>query len=71
MSLTEVFPTISKLTRQQKMRLILRLAKELGLKDDVFVAQPKRIYYVYSPYDAYGAGRALMEAKKLLQKKKV
>lgn len=70
MSLAEVLPTLNKLTRQQKLSLIRRWTKELGLETRRLPGQPKKIYYIYSPYDAYGSGRALMQAKKRLQNKK-
>mgnify|MGYP000164966736 CR=1 FL=1 len=70
MSLAEVLPTLNKLTRQQKLRLIRKWTKELGIEGDYLRGQSKKIYYVYSPYDAYGAGDALLKAKKGLQKRK-
>lgn len=71
MSLAEALPTLDKLTRQQKIRLIQKWTKELGIQPTQLPGQPKKIYYIYSPYDAYGAGRKLMEAKKRLLKKRV
>lgn len=71
MSLAEVLPVVEGLTHDDQMELFRILAEKLEPMKQPFPFQPHKIYYVYSPYDAYGAGRALMEAKKQTQAKKV
>jgi hypothetical protein len=71
MSLAEVLPTIEKLTHDDQLELFRILAEKLQPMKQPFPFQPQKIYYIYSPYDAYGAGRMLMEAKKRLQTNRV
>ncbi len=71
MSLAEVLPVVEQLTQEDQMALFRILAEKLEPFKLPFPLQPNKIYYVYSPYDAYGGGRALMEAKARLQAKKV
>ncbi len=63
MSLAEALPTLNKLTRQQKIRLIRKWAKELELERELYSIQPKRVYYLYTPYNMYGVARLMREAK--------
>jgi hypothetical protein len=63
MSLTEVLPDVRSLSRLDKIRLIQFLAQELE-EDAVGMIEPGRTYPIYSPYDAYGAAAALMQALK-------
>jgi len=63
MSLTEVLPAVRQLSVSDKLRLIRILAEELGAQDDIFPFQPGKVYYLPTPYNSFGAGRALMNAK--------
>ncbi len=62
MTLTELLPAVRRLPPQDKLRLIRILAEELDVKDDIFPFQPGKIYYLPTPYNSFGAGKALIEA---------
>ncbi len=70
MTLTEILPAIKQLPAQDKLRLIRILAEELDIKADIFPFQPNRIYYLPTPYNSFGAGKALMTAMKLADDRK-
>ena len=61
MTLTEILPAIRQLAAQDKLRLIRILAEELDVKDDLFPFRPNKIYYLPTPYNSFGAGKALIE----------
>lgn len=48
------------------MKIVRILVQELGLEQDLFPAQPKRVYYIYTPYNMYGVARIMKESKKTL-----
>lgn len=60
MTMTELLPSIRQLSLVEKLRLIRILAEELEPQADMFPFQPDRVYYLPTPYDSLGAGRALM-----------
>ena len=62
MTLTEILPLVRQLPAVDKVRLIRILAEELDLEEDVSPFEPYKIYYLPTPYDMFGAGRALMDA---------
>ncbi|MEZ4713063.1 MAG: hypothetical protein R3A44_38090 [Caldilineaceae bacterium] len=62
MSLTELLPSIRQLPAFEKVRLIRILAEELGTTEDISPLQPNKLYYLPTPYNSFGAGRALMNA---------
>ncbi len=62
MSLTEILPAVRQLPTLDKIRLIRILAEELDVEKNIFPFEPYRIYYLATPYDAFGAGKALMDA---------
>ena len=66
MSLIKILPAIRELPTQDKIRLIRILAQELDTEQDVFPFDPYRIYYLMTPYHAFRAGTALMDAMKRL-----
>lgn len=65
MTLTEILPAVRQLPILEKVRLLRILAEELESAEDIFPFEPYKIYYLPTPYNAYGAGRALIEAMKL------
>ena len=69
MTLPEILPTIRQLPTTDKLKLIRILAEELEIANDIFPFQPGRIYYLPTPYNSFGAGRALMTAMKLADSK--
>jgi hypothetical protein len=62
MTLTEILPTVRQLPMLDKIRLLRLLAEELDTAEDIFPFEPYKIYYLPTPYDMFGAGRALMDA---------
>lgn len=62
MTFTELLPAIRRLPAFEKMHLIRILAEELDTMEDIYPLQPHKVYYLATPYDSYGAGRALMNA---------
>ncbi len=67
MTLTEVLPVIRQLPTLDKLRLIRILAQELDMADAsrIFPFEPYKIYYLATPYNIFGAGKALMDAMKI------
>ncbi len=64
MTLTEILPAVRQLPALDKLRLIRILAEELDLEQDVSPFEPYKIYYLPTPYNTFGAGKALMDAMK-------
>lgn len=64
-SLTEILPAVRQLPALDKIRLIRILAEELDTAQDIFPFEPYRVYYLATPYNVFGAGRALMDAMKV------
>jgi hypothetical protein len=62
MTLAEILPTVRQLPTLDKIRLLRILAEELDTAEDIFPFEPYKIYYLPTPYDMFGAGRALMDA---------
>lgn len=61
MSLTEILPAIRQLPMLEKIRLIRILAQELDTEEISFPFEPYKIYYLMTPYNVFGAGKALMD----------
>jgi hypothetical protein len=64
MTLTEILPTVRQLPILDKIRLIRILAQELDTEEDIFPFEPYKVYYLPTPYNVFGAGKALMNAMK-------
>jgi hypothetical protein len=62
MTLTEILPTIRQLPVLDKIRLIRILAEELDIEADFSPFEPYKVYYLATPYNVFGAGKALMDA---------
>jgi hypothetical protein len=62
MTLAELLPAIRQLPALEKLRLIRILAEELDTTEDIAPFEPHKIYYLSTPYNTFGAGRALMQA---------
>jgi hypothetical protein len=65
MTLTEVLPVIRQLPTLDKLRLIRILAQELDTAENIFPFEPYKIYYLATPYNVFGAGKALIDAMKM------
>lgn len=63
-TLTEILPAVRQLPIPDKIRLIRILAEELDMTQNIFPFEPYKVYYLTTPYNAFGAGKALMDAMK-------
>jgi hypothetical protein len=64
MTLIEILPAVRQLPTLDKIRLIRILAQELDTEEVSFPFEPYKIYYLMTPYNVFGAGKALMDAMK-------
>lgn len=62
MTLTEILPAVRQLRLVDKIRLIRILVEELDVEQDIFPFEPYKVYYLATPYNVFGAGKALMDA---------
>ncbi len=62
MTLSEILPAVQQLSTVEKIRLIRILAEELDQEEDISPLKPYKVYDLSTPYEMFGAGRALMEA---------
>lgn len=62
MTLTELLPVVRKLPALEKLHLIRILAEDLDTPEDIFPLEPHKVYFLPTPYDSFGVGRALMNA---------
>jgi hypothetical protein len=62
MTLTELLPEVMRLSQPEKIKLIQVLAEELDASEDASPLEPGKVYYVATPYNAFGAAQALMDA---------
>ena len=65
MTLSEILPTVRQLPTVDKLRLIRILAEDLDPEKNMFSFDPYKIYYLATPYNVFGAGKALMEAAEM------
>jgi hypothetical protein len=56
MTLTEILPSLQKLSTQEKIKAIQFLATELDKNDRDVVLEDSKSYEVWSPYDALVLG---------------
>jgi hypothetical protein len=61
-TLAELLPSIQHLPVSEKLRLIRVLAEELDSGEDISPLTPHKVYYMATPYEVSGAGRALLDA---------
>jgi len=62
MTLAELLPAVQQLPAVDKLRLIRLLAEELDPGEDISPLVPHKVYYLPTPYAAYGAAGALLAA---------
>ena len=60
MAVAEILPSVKKLNRYEKMRLVQILIDEMALEDTAFF-EPDRKYEVWSPYDSFEAATTLQK----------
>jgi len=62
MTLTELLPSVQQLSPLEKLQLIRILAEDLETCDQIAPFVPHKVYQLSTPYDTFGAGRALITA---------
>lgn len=68
MTLAQILPKVQRLPAVDKLKLIRVLAEDLDSGYDISPLVPHTVYYLATPYDAFGAGQALMDAMKVVPK---
>jgi hypothetical protein len=63
MTLVEMLPNLKQLNHQEKLKAVQFLVNEMAIEESILDSQ--KVYPVYSVYDSFEAGDALM---KLLEK---
>ena len=63
MTLSKLLPDIQQLSLLDKIRLIAILAKDIEqpFASEPFVFDPKKVYYLATPYNTFGAAEILMK----------
>lgn len=62
MTLVEMLPEIRRLRVDEKLHLFRILSEEFDTSEDISPLEHHKTYYLMTPYDSQGAGRALAEA---------
>ncbi|MBD2426642.1 hypothetical protein H6G62_11765 [Phormidium sp. FACHB-1136] len=62
MTLSEVLPSVRKLSVIEKLKLIRILAEDLEAAEDISPLEPFKTYDLPTPYNNFGAGATLMQA---------
>ena len=62
MTLSEVLPSVRKLSVIEKLKLIRILAEDLEAAEDISPLEPFKTYDLPTPYNSFGAGATLMQA---------
>ncbi len=70
-TLAQILPEAQRLPAVDKLKLIRVLAEDLDLGDNISPLVPHKVYYLATPYNAFGAGQALMDAMKIVPKSMV
>lgn len=61
MSVTELLPTLQKLSRAEKLRVMQFLLSELA-REEADLLKPGMTYPIWSPYDAFEAADTMLKA---------
>ena len=64
MTLTEILPAVRQLSATEKVKLIRILAEDLDTAENSFPLDPKKVYYLPTPYNSFGAAETLMKLLK-------
>lgn len=62
MSMTELYSVVQALPRGEKLRLVQLLVAELARDEGICVLREGAQYPVWTPYHAFDAARALLQA---------
>jgi hypothetical protein len=60
MTLTEIIPSLKKLSRQEKIKAIQFLASDLA-EEEIEQIEADKSYEIWSPYNAFSAEKTLTE----------
>lgn len=60
MSITELLPTLKKLSRADKLKAMQFLVEELATEEEALLLQPGATYHVWSPFNSHDAAQKLM-----------
>lgn len=63
MTLAEILPAALQLTSPEKLKLIRVLADDLDTALDIYPFERGKCYELPTPYHAYGAAKALADAR--------
>ena len=68
MTLTALLPVIQKLSRVEKLQLMLFLMADLLMEEEATLRASGNGYPIWSPYDAFGIAELLLKQLALMQK---
>lgn len=60
MTLTEILPSLRQLNNKEKLKAVQFLVNEIAVEEDSLIERGKE-YPIYSVYDSFEAGDALMK----------
>jgi hypothetical protein len=63
MTLAEVLPSIRQFSPTEKLKLIRILAEDLDTVESIVPLEASKIYDLPTPYNTFGAGSILMDAR--------
>lgn len=59
MSIADLLPTLQKLSRAEKLKVMQFLVQEMAKEEEILSLQPGETYYVWSPYNSHKAAQKL------------
>lgn len=62
MTLSEVLPSVHRLSIIEKLKLIRILAEDIEAAENISPLEPFKIYNLPTPYNSFGAGATLMQS---------
>jgi hypothetical protein len=59
MNITDLLPTLQKLSRTDKLKVMQFLVQEMAKEEETLSLKPGATYYVWSPYNSHNAAQKL------------
>ncbi|KYC40414.1 hypothetical protein WA1_26750 [Scytonema hofmannii PCC 7110] len=59
MSIADLLPTLQKLSRADKLKVMQFLVQEMATVEEILSLQPGETYHVWSPYNSHKASQKL------------
>jgi hypothetical protein len=59
MSIADLFVTLEKLSRPDKLKVMQFLVQEMAKEEETLSLEPEAIYHVWSPYNSHKAAQKL------------